>query len=65
MHKKPADLRQDRKIRDTMDEALVCTVAEQFSSLVATFSPPLRPSGGLKYLYVWSDDTRKGKHLQL
>ena len=25
----------------------------------------MRPSGGLKYLYVWSNDARKGKHLKL
>jgi len=48
-----------------MDKAAVCIVAEQFSSLAETFSPPLRPSSGLKYLYMWSDDARKGMHLKL
>ena len=56
MHKKPADL-QDRKMRDNRG----------LSTGLQHFHHPYDPagSGGMKYLYMWSNDARKDKRLKL
>ena len=36
-------------------------IARLFDSMLATFTPPGRPCGGTKYLYVWDTDDKKGR----